>query len=85
MISSGSMVLRFDFDIFSIGPISIGASPFERERAAPAAFGLDAHFRRRDPMARRVAIGLVHHHALGEQAGERLVDVEMAASCASRG
>ena len=25
MMSSGSTVLRFDFDIFSIGPISIGS------------------------------------------------------------
>ena len=30
-------------------------------------------------MAGRVAIGLVHDHALREQAGERLVEVEMAA------
>jgi hypothetical protein len=70
--------LRFDFDIFSIGPIST-SSPVAAEgwRAAVAA-GLDLHLGRRDPAAVGLAIGLVHHHALGEHAGERLVHADMA-------
>jgi hypothetical protein len=35
MISSGSTVLRLDFDIFSIGPISIGASPSNANARRP--------------------------------------------------
>jgi hypothetical protein len=36
MISSGSTVLRFDFDIFSIGPISIAASPSSAKARLPS-------------------------------------------------
>ena len=78
MMSSGSTVLRFDFDIFSMAPIST-ASPVAikvARRASPSA--LDFHFRRRRPFAVRPAIGLVHDHALGEQAGERLFESDMA-------
>ncbi len=42
MMSSGSTVLCFDFDIFSIGPISIGspvaASVARRAPSAPSIF-----------------------------------------------
>ena len=79
MISSGSMVLRLDFDIFSVGPISTGSSPARRKARRASAVRFDAHFRRREPLAVRVAIGLVHHHALGEEAGEGLVETEIAA------
>ena len=85
MISSGSTVLRFDFDIFSIGPISIGASPFSANARRPAASRLDAHLGRRHPMPVGVAIGLVHDHALREQAGERLVEIRDGRICSSRG
>ena len=72
MIASGAITFFFDFDIFSDGPIvdrRVGA--FE-ERLAVAL--LD--FVGRDPVAVRVLIGLVADHALGEQAGEGLVDAE---------
>ena len=78
-MSSGSTVLRFDFDIFSIGPIST-VSPLSTLTARrPPAVRLEADLGRRDPLAGRVAIRLVDDHALGEQAGERLVEIEMAA------
>ena len=78
MMSSGSTVLRFDFDIFSMAPISIGSpvasSVARRSPPAPSIFTSAGV----SPLAVRLAVGLVHHHALGEQAGERLVDAEMA-------
>ena len=37
MISSGSTVLRFDFDIFSIEPISTGAPVDSERRLRPSA------------------------------------------------
>ncbi len=36
MISSGSTVLRFDFDIFSIGPISTGDRPARLKARRPS-------------------------------------------------
>ena len=78
MMSSGSMVLRLDFDIFSMPPIVIGspvaASVALRLSSAPSIFTSAGVTH--SPFA--LSIGLVHHHALGEQAGERLVDAGMA-------
>ena len=85
MISSGSTVFRFDFDIFSMAPISTG-SPVAislARRASPAPSMLDLGRLAQSPFG--LAVGLVHHHALGEQAGERLVDAEMAGRASSRG
>ena len=48
------------------------------DRLAAAAILADLHLGRARPAAVAAAIGLVHDHALGEQAGERLVDAEMA-------
>ena len=78
MMSSGSTVFFFDFDIFSIEPISIGSPVDSKRRAARVALAFDLDFGRLDPFAVLCLVGLVHHHALREQAGERLVDVEMA-------
>ena len=78
MMSSGSTVLRFDFDIFSIEPISI-ASPVEAStarRSLPAPSTLTSAGI--DPFAVRGPVGLVHHHALREQARERLLESGMA-------
>ena len=80
MMSSGSTVLRFDFDIFSIGPISISTPPSIRMARRPSSPRLHPHLGRRDPLALRMAIGLVDDHALREQAGEGLVEREMAAA-----
>ena len=78
-MSSGSTVFRFDLDIFSIGPISTG-SPLSIADGAPAAgVRFETDLGRRDPLAGHVAIGLMDDHALGEKAGERLVEIEMAA------
>ena len=77
-------MLRFDFDIFSIGPISIGSPPSSAKARRPSRVAFDAHLGRRDPMSLGVAIGLVDDHALREQAGERLVEIEMAAFASSR-
>ena len=78
MISSGSTVLRFDFDIFSIGPISTSSPVAISAARRVVALRVDLDLGRRRPFAARRAIGLVHHHALGEQAGERLVEPDMA-------
>ena len=51
----------------------------EEKGAARLSARFDANLGGRKPLAVRVAIGLVHHHALGEQAGERLVEIEVAA------
>ena len=85
MMSSGSTVFFFDFDIFSIAPISIGSpvAASVARRASPMPVDLDAG--RLDPVAVLGAVGLVHHHALREQAGERLVDDDMAGRRAWRG
>ena len=77
MISSGSTVFFFDFDIFSIEPISIGAPVSHAESLARRALRLEAHVARQHPAAVRVPVGLVHHHALREQAGEGLVDARV--------
>ena len=71
MMSSGSTTFFFDFDIFSIEPISTGVAVGEQEGAARAVDLLDLDLGRRDP-AFRTLVGLVHHHALREQALERL-------------
>src|SRR5205823_6638034 len=42
----------------------------------PRAFDLDVGGH--DPFAVRCLVGLVHHHALGEQARERLIEVDVA-------
>ena len=76
MISSGSTVLRFDFDIFSIGPIST-SSPVAISVARRASPFFDFHLRGRGPFAVLPAKGLVHHHALGEQSGERLFEPDV--------
>ena len=77
-MSSGSTVFFFDFDIFSMEPISTGspvAASVARRRIAHA-FDLDVG--RLHPVAALGAIGFVHHHALREQAGERLVHADVA-------
>ena len=51
MMSSGSTVFFFDFDIFSIGPISTGSPVGGEHRAARVAFALDRHLGRLDPVA----------------------------------
>src|SRR5207248_161306 len=47
--------------------------------AALAACGLDLHLGGLGVTPVRLAIGLMHHHALGEEAGERLIEANMAA------
>ena len=60
-------------------PILIGSPVAVSVARARAALGaVDRHLGRRHPFAVRLCVGLVHHHALGEQAGERLVDAGMA-------
>ena len=49
-----------------------------QSRAARVAVGFNFYFRRRRPFAVGAAISLVHHHALGEQTGERLLEPDMA-------
>jgi len=84
MMSSGSIVFFFDFDIFSIAAdLDRGAGRGERG-AALVADDLDLHVRRHHPLAVGT-IGLVHHHALGEQAGERLVESQRGQSPSWRG
>ena len=78
MMSSGSTVFFFDFDIFSIGPIVDRLVAIDHAGAALAADHLDLHLGRRHVSAVRLLIGLVHHHALREHAGERLVHADMA-------
>ena len=82
MMASGATMFFFDFDIFSIEPIVdrlAGARQSAARRASPI---------RRSYLAGStqspflVAIGLVADHALGEQAGERLVHADVAESCA---
>ncbi len=77
-MSSGSTVLRRDFDIFSMEPISTGAPSALAKARRAGAFGLSANFGRRQPCARGAAVGLVDNHPLREQTGERLGNVEMA-------
>ena len=78
MISSGSTVFFFDFDIFSIEPISIGAPVSTWKALRAVALRLEAHVGGQHPAAVRVPVGLVHHHALREQAREGLVEAGMA-------
>ncbi len=85
MMSSGSTVFFFDFDIFSIEPISIGSPVAASVATRRVAHAFDLHIGRLDPVAVFGAIGLVHHHALGEQAGERLVEIDVAGLAAWRG
>ena len=77
-MSSGSTTFFFDFDIFSMEPISIGAPVSTWKPRALGAVGLDADVAGLDPGAVRGPVGLVHHHALREQAGEGLVEAGMA-------
>ena len=77
-MSSGSMVFFFDFDIFSIEPISIASPVVIKRGAARVAEPIDLDIGRLDPVAALGAIGLVHHHALREQAGERFVHADVA-------
>ena len=78
MMSSGSTVFRLDFDIFSIEPIFTSSPVAVSVRAAAVAAGLDLDLGRRRPAAVGLLVGLVHHHALGEHAGERLVEPDVA-------
>ena len=76
-MSSGSTVFFFDFDIFSIEPISTG-SPVEASiarRASPIPSILTFAGSIQSPLL--AAIGLMHHHALREQPGKRLIDAGM--------
>ena len=74
-IGSGSMVFFFDFDIFSTRPrLDRRAGRALDQRAALADLDLVG----RQPAAVGGLIGLVGHHPLGEQALERLRDVEPA-------
>ena len=84
MMSSGSTVFFFDFDIFSIEPISIGApvSTWKARRALPSLSMRTSPASAQAPS--RVPVGLVHHHALREQAGERLVEAGMCPVSSSR-
>ena len=75
MISSGSTTFFFDFDIFS-SRADVSGSPVAAWTTAPSP--LERRVGREDPFAGGAAVGLVDHHALREQAGERLVDAEMA-------
>ncbi len=77
-MSSGSTVLRFDFDIFSIEPIDDVFARRQQAGAAAIGAGLDLDLGRRDVTAVGLLIGLVHHHALREHAGERFVHADMA-------
>ena len=76
-MSSGSTVFFFDFDIFSIEPISIGSpvAASVARRASPMPSIFTSAGSTQSPLL--AAIGLVHHHALREQAGERLVHADM--------
>ena len=89
MMSPGSTVLRFDFDIFSMAPISTSSPVAISTALRFGAVALDAHFGRRQPAAVAAvaagAIGLVDDHALGEQAIEGLVDAEVAGRRTWRG
>ena len=79
MMSSGSTVFFFDFDIFSMAPISTGSPVVVSvaRRASPSAPSIVTSAGvTHSPFG--LAIGLVHHHALREQAGERLVEADMA-------
>ena len=78
MMSSGSTVFFFDFDIFSIAPISTGSPVAASVARARVAHAFDLDLGRLDPFAALGPVGLVHHHALREQAGERLVDADVA-------
>ena len=74
------MTFFFDFDIFSIAPIS-NRLPFDLQyqRCGNVVDRCpDRDLRRLHPLSIFDLIGLVHDHALGEQAGERLVEADMA-------
>jgi uncharacterized protein YcfJ len=76
MISSGSTTFFFDFDIFSTRPIG---RPAGRQRRRAVAVRPSARPPRATATRRLgVAVGLVADHALGEQAGEGLVQVQVA-------
>jgi len=77
MMSSGSTVLRFCFDIFSIEPIVI-SSPVSIRLARRHCRDLDPDLGRRHVTAVDLLIGLVHHHALREHAGKWLVHADVA-------
>ena len=85
-MSSGSTVFCLDFDIFSIGADLALRSPVEirnARRASPMPSILTLAGQASSPAS--LAIGLVHDHALGEQAVERLVECRRGRSSSSRG
>ncbi len=65
----------FDFDIFSIRPATTGRPRASLQRTGRVALDLLGE----EPVAGIVAVGLVAHHALGEQPGKRLAHPEIAA------
>ena len=71
-ISSGATTFFFDFDIFSMSPITTGSPVVDSRarRVSPSALDLDVVGI--EPLAALAAVGLVGDHALGEQARERL-------------
>ena len=79
MIASGAITFFFDFDIFSDGPTMTGSSGAFAESLAVAL--LDFVGQSHWPFGFRVAIGFVTNHALGEEPGERLVDMVGRACC----
>ena len=81
MIASGSTTFFFDFDIFSMPPV-VSGSPVAACTQLPA---FEHRLGRQDPFAVRGAEGLVDHHALREQAGERLLERQMAGAASWRG
>ncbi len=83
-ISCGSTPLFFDFDIFSVPPMTDGlAVGLQRRAGDAAALVADGfHVGRVDPVLRTIAVlaveGLGDDHALREQVGRRLVAVDQA-------
>ena len=76
MMSSGSTRFFFDFDIFSVAPMTAGV-PGDLDGAARLALALDAHVSRQQPAAVLGAVGLVRDHALREQRRERLAQARV--------
>ncbi len=69
-------MLRFDFDIDSIRPTVTASAGRRGAPRCPSAAPL--HLARIQPAAVGAAIALMRHHALREQAGERLVQADLA-------
>ena len=74
MMSSGSTVFFFDFDIFSMRADLDRLAGRGQCRAAGVADRLDRDVGWQHIAAVLLAIGFVDHHALREQAGERFVE-----------